>query len=414
MATCSTAGCKVKPRQNEIQCIKCKRQSDTTSDDVVNYDNIIINEVLWYADQHRHAASKDAILKVLACHCSLEDVNIAKALMISKFGEYVNPERKKNRKDSHNRTEKMKVCEDIVDGLFDIDEHIDITCVPLRWKKVIKVAPEEVPDLMLAEKLVEMDSKFKLFEDALSELKAKQLVLEEQQEQQSHQRPLMSKVVSGEAKPSQSVPQMSMPSTSSVADIQPSGGHSQSQINRAGRPRINQPTDQGVNIDDNDGFTLPADQRRRNIKQSRNNQRNQQQTYTASNQQPRERRQPTVGRGEDTNGLRATPMPSRDIFIYRVHKDDGVDVMVDYIRKKGVSVRDITKMSHDAAKFNSFRIVVSSNDADKVLHAQFWPKGIYIRRWRDNTNKQRHSEDQSTEAHDNVDTVIDGASTNEN
>ncbi len=111
----------------------------------------------------------------------MDYMNTAKALLISKFGDHVTPEQMKNRKDSHNRTEKMKVCEDILDALFDIDEHIDITCVLLKWRKTIKVAPEEVPDLMLAEKLIEMESRFKLFEGALSELMTNQMVLEEQQ-----------------------------------------------------------------------------------------------------------------------------------------------------------------------------------------------------------------------------------------
>ncbi len=117
----------------------------------------------------------------------MDDVNTAKALLVSKFGDHVNPERMKNRKDSHNRTEKMKVCEDILDALFDIDEHIDITCMSLKWRKTIKVAPEEVPDLMLAEKVIKMESRFKLFDGSLSELKTKQMVLEEQQ-----RKPLMS------------------------------------------------------------------------------------------------------------------------------------------------------------------------------------------------------------------------------
>ncbi len=65
MATCSTGGYKGNPKQNDTLCVKCKTQSAAASDDVVNYENVIINEVLWYADQHRYAASKDAILKVL-------------------------------------------------------------------------------------------------------------------------------------------------------------------------------------------------------------------------------------------------------------------------------------------------------------------------------------------------------------
>ncbi len=51
---------------------------------------------------------------------------------------------------------------------------------------------------MLAETVTEMESRFKLFEDALSELKTKQMVLKEQQG-----KPRMSHVVASVAKPPQ-------------------------------------------------------------------------------------------------------------------------------------------------------------------------------------------------------------------
>ncbi len=135
MATCNTTGCKDKPWQNETLHVKCKRAAANYEE--INYENVIINEVLWYADHNGHSVSKDGILKVLSCHCSMDDVNTAEALLVSQFGDHVNPDLKKNRKDSHKRMEQMKVCEDILDALFDIDEHIDITCVSLNWRKTI-------------------------------------------------------------------------------------------------------------------------------------------------------------------------------------------------------------------------------------------------------------------------------------
>ncbi len=50
--------------------------------------------------------------------------------------------------------------EDLTDGMFDIDDHF--TYETLRWIKTVKVAPKEVPDLVLAEKLVKMKSRFKI------------------------------------------------------------------------------------------------------------------------------------------------------------------------------------------------------------------------------------------------------------
>ncbi len=57
--------------------------------------------------------------------------------------------------------------------------------------------------------------------------------------------------------------------------------------------------------------------------------------------------------------------------VYKVHKDNDIDIMSDYFRKKNVIVRNITRMSHDAAKFKSFKITVSFGGAEKVADSQF-------------------------------------------
>jgi hypothetical protein len=402
MAVCVAVGCKGKPKQNETLRSKCKKSSANAED--VNYDNLIINEVLWYADQHRHAATKDGIIKVLTCHFSLDDVNTAKAMLLSKCGDYINPERKKNRKDSPNRTEKMKVCEDIVDAFFDIDDHIDLTCVALKWTKTIKVAPEEVPDLFLAEKVVALESKFKLYEDSLSELKARQLLLEEQQG-----KPLMSQVVAGGPRPPQSAT-VSSPGGRSTPNRKGSlqinqmrqremqggrntpGGRRGSQADSV-PARLSQPnvgnSGQG---DQGGGFVFPSDQRRRMMRYDSNTQR--QQPDAKSHERPHNARHTVVGQSNDATGLRATPMPSRDFFIYRVHKDDGAKELTDYLSKNGVTVRVLNIKSHDEAKYNSFKLSVSTDDAVKVNDPQFWPSGIYVRRWHDDRQRNNPQDEQ--------------------
>ncbi len=78
--------------------------------------------------------------------------------------------------------------------------------------------------------------------------------------------------------------------------------------------------------------------------------------HRAQQIQIRERRRPIVGLADDDNGLHATPMPNQDFFVYRVHKDDGVDVMSEYLRRKNVVVHEIIKKSHESSKFNSFKV----------------------------------------------------------
>ena len=87
------------------------------------------------------------------------------------------------------------------------------------------------------------------------------------------------------------------------------------------------------------------------------------------------------GSAKDAKGLRSTPRPSRDFFVYRVHKDDGEKQLQDYLIGKKVEVVSLLKISHNNAKFNSFHLVISKNHAPTVLDSNFWPSGINIRKW---------------------------------
>ena len=90
---------------------------------------MLVNETLMYIDQHRHRASKDSIIQVTSTYYSQEELNKAKDKLIGAHGDHINAERKKARKDSQNRTEKMKVSEDIIDALFDVEHLAHLMCV---------------------------------------------------------------------------------------------------------------------------------------------------------------------------------------------------------------------------------------------------------------------------------------------
>ncbi|KAG1651915.1 Ubiquitin conjugation factor E4 B [Nymphon striatum] len=47
----------------------------------------------------------------------------------------------------------MKLCEDIIDALFDLDDQVNIICVARYWNLIPKVTPEDVTDYSMAEKI---------------------------------------------------------------------------------------------------------------------------------------------------------------------------------------------------------------------------------------------------------------------
>ena len=87
--------------------------------------------------------------------------------------------------------------------------------------------------------------------------------------------------------------------------------------------------------------------------------------------------------GQSTSGnLRGGELPVRDFFVSRVHKDDGVEQMRNFLQGKDIEVRDVVLKSANDAKFNSFKLSVSVDDADKVMDPILWGRGVRVTRWR--------------------------------
>ena len=55
--------------------------------------------------------------------------------------------------------------------------------------------------------------------------------------------------------------------------------------------------------------------------------------------------------------------------------------MKNYLEENGVTVKEITKMSHEEAKFNSFKVYIDKNELDKVFDDLFWPTGVHCKIW---------------------------------
>ena len=182
-------------------------------------------------------------------------------------------------------------------------------------------------------------------------------------------------------------------------DIQPGGspGRRQGGNNGPSRPSSVSSVASG-STQQQGGFRLQPHQVRHQKRQDRQNQnRPGQQPKPTGGQQMqqshvRDARRPVVGESDNAEGLRAAPLPGRDFFVYRVHKDDGDTELSEYIKKKGVDVRALTKTNHHEAKFNSFKLAVSMEDAAKVTDPQFWPRGIHIRRWRSDQQQRNQSQ----------------------
>ena len=73
--------------------------------------------------------------------------------------------------------------------------------------------------------------------------------------------------------------------------------------------------------------------------------------------------------------------PSRDVFIYRAHKDTTEDDLKEFAETEGFKVRNLTDVS-DLEKWHtqSFILTVPISQLDKALNPDSWPQGICVRR----------------------------------
>ena len=82
-----------------------------------------------------------------------------------------------------------------------------------------------------------------------------------------------------------------------------------------------------------------------------------------------------MGSGDRTNF--AAPV---DLFVYGVNKDALGEQIVAFMKEtKGLEILECTKVSHDEARAQSFRIKVRSTDYELALKAETWPYRVGVR-----------------------------------
>ena len=86
------------------------------------------------------------------------------------------------------------------------------------------------------------------------------------------------------------------------------------------------------------------------------------------------------------SGFQGAPPPLRHIWVSRVQRGT-TETLSTFIEKQQVKVFYIEKVSHENAKFSSFKISISKNDLAKVLEDSFWPQGVQCQPGREQTRR---------------------------
>ena len=99
---------------------------------------------------------------------------------------------------------------------------------------------------------------------------------------------------------------------------------------------------------------------------------------TVRNHRQRRHKKPVVGtkKYDQFHGN----CPTVDMFIYRIPTNYTIDQVRD-IAQDGVQVLKLSKVSHDDAVNNSYKLTIYVNDEEKVMQSSYWPEFVACRRF---------------------------------
>ena len=81
------------------------------------------------------------------------------------------------------------------------------------------------------------------------------------------------------------------------------------------------------------------------------------------------------------SNVKGAPLPTRSMFISRVDRETSDDNMRDWISKQKINIINFERLSHDDAKYKSYKLIVSVSDYVSLCKPSQWPVGICISKY---------------------------------
>ena len=432
---CEQCHVKMTKRDRGAVCFKCKDESE----DSVRIT--VVSEALMYANFHRSTSSTDSIVTVLSSFYTTEELRAAKEALWRGCNDHEILGEWRERRDSPNRSESMAICEDIMQALISIEEKCcNLVCYGTQWSRIPKTSPECANFVSMSDRLEAMDAKFRLYEEKMTsvcnELAAQKEKLRQTDSENKTHGKLIQDIVStnqgvlcGRKRPSpkkmvpirRSDPDVvSPPSVEADAVVPLVGGNSTIDVSKQADASSSDGTAGGSSDDsvasgssndsiadgssdgsdandESDEVPIPVAGSSKDAERNANGvglaatssssyaskvtEQGEWQVMTKRVRPNKKNQGRVIGQANDS-GCLAAPSPSRDFFISRVNKNVTVAQLGDYIKSKGVEFRQLTKTNHVDAVHGSFRLTIEYSDVHKVQNAVFWPKGLWVRKWK--------------------------------
>ena len=305
------------------------------------YKQVVIDPLLTYVANSLLSCAPAMIVDACASFYTLNEVLRARDTLWKVGDPSILPTyvQRKNAKE----TEFDKTISDIVKAMTLLDAAAKMPPFALcadTLARIPKAKPREMLPLSVCERLGEVEEKIAALEASLSSARSPAYAdaVKTRPSQPGNRRP-----------PNHDASRLqSQPNEHPTAVTAASGSR--------GAPRQEHPAQET----DDDGFTKVEKRRRRPIR--------------------------VIGTGSSEKLLGA-PEPSRDIFIYRVQKTTVKDDIDEYLRDRNITPRAVEKVSHAEARHASFRVELQMKDLKTLLNGEFWPEGVYVRRYYRRSNR---------------------------
>ena len=325
--------------------IRTRRQSTMNVDQTTV---VVVNELLAYAIHYFKCSTKDSIRRVLQERFTREDVLKAKDDLVLAWITREGPEK---RQDSTNRTALTAETEDLLAMITRYDEAagaetMETVFAAVNMAAIPPVAPEEaVNTIAIAIRMAALEGKLNSLCKTVGENVSEINDIKAAEKYEKRKKPTMAAVVASSGV---------SPSTGNTSGITSEIAKQQEREMRG------PPSGIQTKYTDNEGFTLPKQQRRQAERKKK-----------ISNM--------IVGKKKDDR-LQSGPT-NIDIIVKKVNKQFKCKDITSYLCDEGVQVKedDVKIISHEDLPTYSFKVKINKTDKIKVLHEDFWPEGIESR-----------------------------------
>ncbi len=347
---------------------------------------IIIDPVLTYVTYALDISPADLVSNCCVQFYDVAELKHAKDILwrnahTDTIGSYI------RRRDGATRSESEALVLDIIGAIQKLDQNDKLPRMavdPTGLHRIPKASPSETNSLSMCERLNKMDQRMKSIEESLSDNVCRTIGIEEKVSSFTSYSNVVVRGTTPSAPPLS--PEQCMPPPAVVPPLNrvttSTAQHHALSVKPADvRPRGIRPNTQ------RDGSNRISQSHLRRSASQLSMVSNTSQQSAPYEFQPTERRRlrrrvaPIVGTGH-SDRIRGAPEPSRDLFVYRVGLGVNASDIKHYICDKNVDVRDIEQTSKEGSMFMSFKVTVKASDMDNMLHSEFWPTGICVRRFR--------------------------------